>query len=82
MRTVIVSSRSRTLKALLKQALQGNLILRTVDGHEFILAEIDDFEREIELTRKNKKLMRLLDRRGRQRATISSPEARARAGVG
>jgi hypothetical protein len=29
----------RTLNALLKQALQENLILRTADGHEFLLAK-------------------------------------------
>ncbi len=78
MRTIKVSSRARTLNALLKQALQENLILRTQDGHEFILAEIDDFDREIELTRHNDELMRLLDARGQEKATISLAEARAR----
>ena len=60
MKTITVSSRARTLNALLKQALQENLILRTADGHEFLLAEIADFDREIELTRQNEELMQLL----------------------
>lgn len=81
MRTIMVSPRARTLKALLKQALQENLILRTVDGHEFLLAEINDFDREIELTRQNEELMRLLDARGHEKATISLAEARTRLGV-
>jgi len=81
MRTITVSSRARTLNALLKQALQENLILRTADGHEFLLAEIADFDREIELTRENEELMRLLESRGREKATISLEEARARLGV-
>lgn len=76
MRTITVSSRARTINALLKQALEENLILRTVDGHEFILAEIDDFDREIELTRQNEQLMQLLDSRGQEKATISLEEAR------
>lgn len=78
MKTITVSPREKKLNALLKQALQENLILRTADGHEFILAEIDDFNREIELTRQNEQLMRLLDVRGQEKATISLAEARAR----
>jgi len=81
METITVSSRARTLNALLKQALQENLILRTADGHECLLAEIADFDREIELTRQNAELMRVLDSRGQEKATISLEEARARSGV-
>lgn len=36
----------------------------------------DDFEEEIKLQRKNKELMRLLDERGREKATIPADEAR------
>jgi hypothetical protein len=81
MRTIAVPSRARTLNALLKRARKENIILRALDGHEFVLAEIDDFNREIELTRQNAKLMKLLDQRGRQRATISLPEARQKMNV-
>ena len=78
MKTVTVSPRARTLSALLKEAQRGGLILRSSDGREFVLAEIDDFDREIELTRKNKRLMKLLDDRAKQTETISMAEARAR----
>lgn len=44
--------------------MKENPILKSFDGHEFILTEIDDFDHEIELTRQNKALMCLLDRRG------------------
>jgi hypothetical protein len=81
MRTIAVPPKSRALNALLKQARKQNIILRALDGHEFVLAEIDDFNREIELTRRNDKLMKLLDRRGREKATISRAEARRRLGV-
>ncbi len=81
MKTITVSPHARTLNALLKQALEENLVLRTGDGHEFVLAEIDDFDREIELTRQNRELMRLLDSRGREKATISLAQARSRLGV-
>ncbi len=81
MKTIHVSPRSKTLNALLRQARRGNLILRTADGLEFILAEIDDFNREIELTRKNKKLMEFLEKRAKQTKTVSAAEARARLGL-
>jgi hypothetical protein len=55
-------------------------VLRAPDGREFVLAEIDDFDREIELTRENTKLMALLDRRGREKATVSLADARRRLG--
>jgi len=80
MKTVHVSSRSRILNGLLRQAGEENLVLRAHDGREFVLAEIDDFSREIELTRENKKLMAFLDRRGRERATLPLAEARRRLG--
>lgn len=81
MKTIEVSSRSRTLNALLKRARKQNIILRALDGHEFVLAEIDDFNREIQLTRQHSKLMKLLDRRGREKATISLGAARQQLGV-
>jgi hypothetical protein len=55
--------------------------LRTADGLEFILAEIDDFNREIELTRQNKELMAFLDVRAQHTKTVSAAEARARLGL-
>ena len=82
MKTITISSGEKELNDLLKQALRENLILKTADGHEFILAEVDDFNREIELTRRNEELMRLLDARGREKETIALSEARKRLGIG
>ena len=82
MRTIAVPSRSRALNALLKRARKENVILRALDGHEFVLAEIDDFNREIELTRQNKQLMKLLESRAKQKATISLEEAKRQLGLG
>lgn len=44
-------------------------------------AEIDDFHREIELTRKNKQLMKFLEHRAKQTKTVSAAEARVRLGL-
>jgi len=76
MKTVIISTRARRIRELLAQASQDNLILRAPDGREFILAEIDDFNREIELTRQNKALMRLLEARSKPKKRIPLAEVR------
>ncbi|MGD2184376.1 hypothetical protein [Lusitaniella coriacea] len=78
MKIIQVSEDSTTLAALLEAAQHENLILRTADGLEFILAELDDFDREIELTRQNEELMDFLNRRAEATQTVSAAEARAR----
>ena len=70
MKTITVSRNSRSIMDILKQACKENLIIKSPDGLEFILAEIDDFDREIELTRENKELMKFLDHRAKQTKTI------------
>ena len=70
MKTVLITKRSKSIYDLLKQAMKQNVILRSEDGKEFILAEVDDFDREIELARQNKNLMKYLDERGKEKATI------------
>jgi len=81
MKTVTVSKRAKGINALLQQARRENIVLRAPDGSEFILAEIDDFNREIELTRQNKELMKLLDRRAKQTKTIPLEEVKAQLGL-
>lgn len=81
MKTMTVSKRAKHLVTLLKEAQQENLILQSPDGKEYLLAEIDDFEREIELTRQNQELMAFLDRRARQTTTIPLEEAKRQLGI-
>jgi len=81
MKTIKVSRRARGINELLKKARKENVILRSPEGEEFILAEIDDFNREIELTRHNQALMKLLDSRRMQRETVSLDQARAILGL-
>lgn len=81
MKTVIVSKRARGVNALLRQARRQNLIVRSPDGHEFIVAEVDDFNREIELTRQNKRLMAFLAQRARQTQTVPLRQVKKRLGL-
>ena len=66
MRTVAISTESPDIRHLLELASEENLIIRTPEGQEFVLAEVDDFDREIELVRQNEELMEFLDRRSQE----------------
>ena len=81
MKTIKVSKQARGVNNLLRQARKENLIVRSPDGSEFILAKLDDFNREIELTRENNKLMQFLERRAKQKKTIPLAEAKALLGL-
>jgi len=81
MRTVNISTRGRNINPLLKEAQRESLILRSPDGHEFVLAEIDEFACEIELTRENKELMRFLAKRGKQTKTVKAAVVKAQLGL-
>jgi len=75
MKTITVSRRARSVHALLERARRENVILRSPEGDEFILAEVEDFNREIELARQNRALMKFLEARARQAETVSFEEA-------
>ncbi|MBI3538188.1 MAG: hypothetical protein HY070_11615, partial [Chloroflexi bacterium] len=75
MKAVTVSANSKALKDLLNRARRRDVILESEDGEQYVLARItnaqsffigdtDDFASEVELTRKNKRLMKFLDERG------------------
>ena len=51
-------------------------------GRKTRSAEIDDFNREIELTRQNRQIMKLLETRAKQKETISLEEAKLRLDIG
>ena len=76
MKTITISRRARSVHALLRRARRENVIVRSPEGEEFILAQVDDFNREIELARQNRRLMKFLDARARQTKTVSLEEAR------
>ena len=81
MKTINISTKAKTINSLLRKATGGGLILRSPEGREFILAEIDDFDREIELTRQNKALMKFLASRGKRTETIKASEMKTQLGL-
>lgn len=81
MRTLTIPRRAKGINALLQKARRHNLILRSPDGREFILAEVDEFNREIGLTRQNKQLMTFLAQRAKQNQTVPLNEAKKQLGI-
>jgi hypothetical protein len=65
LKTVELTAIAPPLAELLDLAGEDNIVLRTPEGREFVLAEVDDFDTEIALVRENKELMALLEDRSR-----------------
>lgn len=63
MKAIDLSGTFPTLPEVLELAGHDNVILRTPEGREFVLAEIDDFAQEVALVRQHDALMRFLDER-------------------
>jgi len=81
MKTIEISRRSRGLSQLLAKAQRENLLLVSPTGAEFILAEVNEFDREIQLQRGNADLMAFLDRRGQRPAMMGASDVRRRLGL-
>ncbi len=81
MKTIELTPWQIGLRRLLDQAKRENVLVGSPDGREFIVAELDDFNREIQLARQNAELMAFLDARGRKQATIGIAELRKELGL-
>jgi hypothetical protein len=81
MKTVDLTTQLATLEEVLSLADQENVVLRTKEGREYVVAELDDFDRELELVRQNEELMELLARRSKDEPTFSLDEVRRELGL-
>ena len=77
MKTVNLEERKIDLEAAIDLARQEPLLLVTPDGHEFLLGEADDFEKEVEALRNSQAFQRFLDERSRSTGRISLAEIEA-----
>jgi hypothetical protein len=76
MKTITIPQNSAEMCALFEQASDEDVVVQLADGRQFILSAIDDFDLEIAQTRRNEKLMRLLERRAKQTQTIPLEEVK------
>jgi hypothetical protein len=69
------------LAELLDLASEDTLILKTAEGREFVLAEVDDLDTEIAQVRQNEELMALLAERSREKKTYTLQQVREQLGL-
>ncbi len=63
MKTIDITTNTSNINEILALAVKETVIIKTADGKEFLLAEIDDFSQEIELVSQNEELMNFLKER-------------------
>ena len=82
MKTIeLLSEAAPSLKELLELAGQENLLLKTSDGREFILSEVDDLSQEIEQIRNNPELMKFLAQRSQEKERFSLEQVKQKLGL-
>ena len=78
MKKIDLATSSPTLPQVLQLAGEEDLLLETLEGRQFVLAEIDDFAKEIATVVKNKALMKLLAERSKETTSIPLSQVRSR----
>jgi hypothetical protein len=81
MKTIMVPEQADEVNALLHEARGEDILVRAADGTEYLLSAIDDFDHEISRTRRNAKLMALLDARAAQTRTVPLDEVKRQLGL-
>jgi len=82
MKTVeLLSEAAPSLEELLELAEQESLLLKTPDGREYILSEVDDLSQEIEQIRDNPELMEFLDHRSQEKERFSLDQVKQKLGL-
>jgi len=76
MKVIDVSRTSPTLREVLELAGEDNVLLRTSEGRQYVLAEIDDFAEEVARVRNNKSITQLLSKRSKEAARFTLGEVR------
>jgi hypothetical protein len=81
MKIIDLAIEGTTLDELLAIAADENVVVRTSDGREFVVAELDDFDQEVALIRGNSELMALLDSRSLDKTTYTPDEVKRQLGL-
>jgi hypothetical protein len=76
MKAIDLSTASPTLAEVLELAGEENVVLRTPEGRQYVLAEIDDFAEEVAKVARNEALSRLLDERSQERTQFTLSQVR------
>jgi hypothetical protein len=81
MKTIELDQSNLTIVELIALAEEDTLILRKLDGSEFVLSAIDALSTEVETLSQNQEFMDFLGDRSRSTRRVSLEEARKRLGI-
>ncbi|HEY3138034.1 MAG TPA: hypothetical protein VGL29_18565 [Blastocatellia bacterium] len=81
MKTIELTHDALSLREAVELADEENVIIKTPQGKRFILAELDDFDLEVEQLKNSKEFMAFLDERSKERGTTSIEELRKELGL-
>ena len=81
MKTITLPKTSADFAELLAQARADDLVVRLADGSEYLLIALDEFDEELAKSRRNPRLMALLDARAAQTVTTPLGEVKNRLGL-
>jgi hypothetical protein len=75
-RTIDLAVRPAGLQEILKLADEDSLLLRTRDGKEYVLIDLEDFDQELDQTRQNQELMDALEQRSQEKGVYTLEQVR------
>jgi hypothetical protein len=78
MKTLDLGKQPVTVDELLTSAASETVLIRSKDGHEFVLEAADAFEQEVAEFAASEKFMSFLPRRSKEQASISLAEIEQR----
>ena len=81
MKTVTIPLQATDINAILDHAREEDILVRAADGTEFMVTVVDEFDAEIARTRKNARLMALLDERAKESQTVSLEDVKRQLGL-
>lgn len=70
-----------SLSELLKLALEDTLLLKSPDGPEFVVVQVDDFEEEVKSLGQSERFMKFLEERSQEKTRYSLGEVKQRLGI-
>jgi hypothetical protein len=76
MKAIELTPDTPSLRELVELADQENIMMRTPEGRQFVLAELDDFDVEVEQLKRSDEFRAFLDQRSRERGTSSIEQLR------
>ncbi len=81
MKTIELTPDTPSLYELVELADQENIIIKTAQGKQFVLAELDDFDLEVDKLRNSKEFMAFLEQRSKERGITSIEQLRQELGI-